>query len=626
MLQAIRDKAHGIFAWVMLIAVGIPFGLWGINNYFDGGKEKPVAVVGDREIFERDVNRAYENLVARLGTSDYDEKQVRHEALEQLINDELITQNAHSHNLTVSEADIRAYVQTQPFFQTDGKFDKEKLKNVLASQGMSSPQFTAQIAKQLLDEQYVRGVSDTVVVTKHQLEDFYRLRNQERQIEYFTLPPKKFDGEIADKDIEAYYQENKSQFQNPEKVSVDYLSLSLDDVAGSFQVTEDELKVQYEEQKAQYSTPEQRKVSHILFAADVDKEDSLKAAQAKAEAVRQRLAKGEDFAKIAKEVSDDKETSDKGGDLGLVNKEGMDPNFTTAAFALGKAEVSQPVKTPFGYHLIKVTELTPATTKKFEEVRSELAKSYQRSAAENKFYDAKQKLDELSFEHNDSLEPVAKALNLKVAQTGLFTHEAGEGIAAEASIRDAAFSPETLDGKNSAAVEIGADKVYVLHLKEHQLASEKPLAEVKADIIAKLRAKRAQEAAHQQAEQLSAEIKQGKSMADAAKSAGASLSKATVKLVGKTDVPAELVKAVNKAPWAKTGKPNPLLATLEDGKQALFMLTEVKDGSIASVDPKELEMAKDYLAKNAGQAELNAFLEHLRTQAKIKINLATDKQ
>jgi peptidyl-prolyl cis-trans isomerase D len=625
MLQAIRDKAHGIFAWVMLIAVGIPFGLWGINNYFDGGQEKPVAVVGDREIFEKDVNRAYENLVARLGSSDYDEKQVRHEALEQVINDELITQNARGHDLTVSEADIRAYVQSQPFFQTGGAFDKDKLKTVLASQGMSSPQFTAQVAKQLVDEQYVRGVADTAFVTKRQLEEFYRLRNQERQIEYFTLPLKTPAGEVADKDIESYYQENKSQFQNPEKVSVEYLSLTLDDVSGSFQATEDELKALYEEQKAQYGTPERRKLSHILISADVDKEESLKAAQAKAEQIRQRLGKGEDFAKLAKEVSDDKDSAAKGGDLGFVDKEAMDPNFSSAAFALGKDEISQPVKTPFGYHVVKVTEVVPATAKKFEEVREELAKSYQRTAAENKFYDAKQKLDELSFEHNDSLEPVAKALNLKIGQTGLFTREAGDGLAAEALLRGAAFTPEVLDGKNSAAVEVGNDKVYALHLKEHQLASDKPLPEVKQDIIAKLRAKRAQEAVRKQAEQLAAEVKQGKAMADAAKSAGVALGKATVKLAGKSELPPELVVAVNKAPLTRAGKPIPALAALENGGQILFVLAEVKDGSLASVDPKELEMAKDYLAKNAGQAELNAFLGHLREQAKVKVS-ASDKQ
>lgn len=625
MLQAIRDKAHGIFAWVMLVGVGIPFGLWGINNYFDGGKEKPVAVVGDRELFERDVNRAYENLVSRLGTSDYDEKQIRQEALEKLIDDELISQNARARDLTVSEADIRAYVQSQPFFQTEGKFDKEKLKTMLASQGMSSPQFTAQVAKQLVDEQYVRGVSDTAFVTKRQLEEFYRLRNQERQIEYFTLPLKVPEEAVADKDIEAYYQANKSQFQNPEKLSVEYLSLTLDDVSKGFQAAEDELKALYEEQKAQYGTPERRKVSHILIGADVDKEESLKAAQAKAEQIRQRLGKGEDFAKLAKELSDDKDSAAKGGDLGFVDKEAMDPNFSGAVFSLGKDEISQPVKTPFGYHLIKVTELVPAKTKKFEEVREELAKSYQRTAAENKFYDAKQKLDELSFENNDSLEPVAKALNLKINQTALFTREAGEGVAAEALLRNAAFTPEVLDGKNSAAVEVGDDKVYVLHLKEHQPASDKPLAEVKQDIVAALRAKQAREALGRQAEQLVAEVRQGKSMAEVAKSVGASLSKASVKLVGKSELPPELVNAVNKAPLTRAGKPSPTLVALEKGGQVLFVLSEVKDGSLASVDPKEQEMAKDYLVRNAGQAELGAFLGSLREQAKVKVSAPSDK-
>ncbi|MFM8333820.1 MAG: SurA N-terminal domain-containing protein [Candidatus Methylumidiphilus sp.] len=619
MLQAIRDKAHGIFAWVMLVVVGIPFALWGINNYFDGGKEKPLAVVGDREIFERDVNRAYENLVARLGTSDYDEKQVRYQALYQLINDELVGQNARNLTLTVSEEDIRAYVQSQPYFQSEGKFDKEKLKMMLAAQGMSSPQFTAQVAKQLLDEQYVRGVSDTAFVTKQQLEGFYRLRNQERVIEYFKIAPKATEGEIADKDIEAYYQENKSLFQNAEKISVDYLGLTLDEVSSSFHATDDELKAQYEEQKAQFGAPERRKVSHILVAGDMENEESAKAVLAKAEQIRARIGKGEDFAKLARELSEDKESATKGGDLGFVNKEALDPNFAASAFSLQQGTVSQPVKTPFGYHLIKVTELIPATIKKFEEVRDELAKNYQRSAAESKFYDAKQKLDELSFEHNDSLELVAKAMDLKIAQTGLFTRESGEGIAAEALVRNAAFTTEVLDGKNSAAVEIDNDKVYVLHIREHQPASDKPLAEVRQDIIARLRNKRTQEAARQQAERLLADVKQGKPMADAAKSAGAALVKATVKLVGKSDLPPALLAAVNKAPLPAGSKPSLSLAALDGGEPILFSLVEVKDGKIDAVDPKELEMAKEYLSKNAGQAELNAFLGQLRERAKVKI-------
>ena len=620
MLQAIRDKAHGIFAWVMLLFVGVPFGLWGINNYFDGGKEKPVAVVGDHDIFEREVNRAYEGLVSRMGSSDYDEKQLRHEALEQVINIELITQSAHREGLTVSDDEIRSYVQTQPFFQTDGKFDKDRLKNVLSSQGLTPQQFTSQVSSQLLSEQFVRGVTDTAIVTKRQLDNFYRFRNQERLVEYLTVPLKKAEKEITDQEIEAFYQANKSQYQNPEKVSVEYISLSIDDVSGDFKPSDDELKVLYEEQKAQLGSPEQRKVSHILIiAGDTGNEAEVKAALTKAEGLRERLNKGEDFAKLAKENSDDKDSPLKNGEVVLYTKETIHPELANTAFALAKGEVSQPVKTSFGYDLVKVIDIVPATTKPFEEVRAELEKSYRRNAAENKFYEAKQKLDEMSFEHNDGLEPLAKNLGIKIAQTGLFTRDVGEGIVTEPSLRAAAFATDVLEGKNSPALEVGSDKVYVFHLKEHQPTSDKPLAEVKAQIVAKLQSKQAEDGAKKLAEQLIADVKQGKSLADAAKSIGVNVNKATVKLAGKTDVPPALMKAVNKAPRPRGGKPSPLLASMENGEQVVFVLTEVKDGSAASVDPKELEMAKDYLSKNAGQAEFNAYLDYLRDQMGVKI-------
>ena len=485
---------------------------------------------------------------------------------------------------------------------------------------MSQQQFASEVASQLLNEQFVRGVSDTAIVTKRQLENFYKFRNQERLIEYFTIPLKKANGGVQDKDIEAYYQANKSQFQNPEKISVDYISLTIDDVAGDFKPTEEELKSLYEEQKAQFGNPEQRKLSHILIAADMDKETEAKAALAKAEGLRQRATGGEDFAKLAKENSDDKESAVKGGDLGQFNKDAMDPGFSAAALVLAKGEVSQPVKTPFGYHLIKVTELIPATTKKFEEVRAELEKSYRHNAAENKFYDAKQKLDEMSFEHNDGLDALAKNLNRTIAQTGQFTRDVGEGEAAESVFRVAAFGPEVLEGKNSPVLEVGTEKVYVLHLREHIPASDKPLAEVRGQIVAKLQTKMAQEAARKQAEQFLAELKQGKPMADVAKSIGVALNKATVKLAGKSDVPPALMVAVNKAPRPVGGKPNPLLAALDNGEQAVFLLTEVKDGTLASVDPKELEMAKDYLVKNGGQAQFNAYLDYLRNKTGVKVS------
>ncbi|WP_045225804.1 SurA N-terminal domain-containing protein [Methyloterricola oryzae] len=621
MLQAIRNRAQGIFAWIILVLICVPFALWGIQNYLDSGKELPVAVVGDRDIFERDVNRVYEQSLANLvGLGQYDEAELKREALNRVIKEEVITQNAQDKGLAVSDEDVRAFIQTLPYFQTDGKFDKEKYRLMLSSQGLSAAQFVMQIRKALLMEQLQRSVSDTGFTTQKDLSEFYRLRNQERSIEYLTLPVVKFEGEIPQQEIAAYYEQNPAEFQTPEKVSVQYLLLSLEQIASTMEPGEDEIKALYEEQKSQLTTPERRKVSHILITTDSEHPEDDPKALEKAQQIRQRLAKGEDFAKVAKEASQDKLSAEKGGDLGFINKDAMEPNFADAAFALGKGALSEPVKTSFGYHLIKVTELEPASTKRYEEVRDELAKNLKRSAAENKFYELGQTLTEQSFEHPDTLEPAAKALNLSIQETALFTRDLGTDAAAEKEVREAAFNSDVLSGKNSEPVEIGGEKVYVVRVKEHQPAAAKPLDSVKQEIVAKLRDKKAREAAKERTDKLLAGLKTDGTLADLAKGAGVSLNQPQPFQRNTDKLPLPLVAAAFKAPRPlQAGNARPERLVLENGDQVLFRVLAVKDGTTQSVDPKELEMATEYLQKNMGQEEYAAFVEQLRVGADVYI-------
>jgi len=620
MLQAIRNRAQGIFAWIILILICVPFALWGIQNYLDSGKELPVAVVGDRDIFERDVNRVYEQSLASLvGLGQYDESELKREALNRLVKEEVITQHAQDKGLAVSEEEVRNFVQTLPYFQTEGKFDKEKYKMMLSSQGMGAAQFAAQIRKALTMEQFQRGVSDTGFVTKRQIESFYRLRNQERQIEYLTVPYKKYEGEISPSEIQAYYDQNPGEFQNPEKVSVQYLALSMDQIANTMEPTEEEVRNLYEEQKNQLATAERRKVSHILITTDADKPDADKGALEKIQQIRARLLKGEDFAKLAKEISEDKASAEKGGDLGFINRDTMEQNFANAAFAQAKGEVSEPVKTSFGYHLIKVTEIEAASTKSFAEVRAELAKTLQRSAAENKFYELGQTLTEQSFEHPDSLEPAAKALNLSVQETELFTRDEGTGVAQEKEVRDAAFNADVLNGKNSEPVEIGNEKVYVVRVKEHQPASARPLADVKQAIIEKLRDQKARAAARKMAEELLAGLKAETPLADVAKAAGLTLSQPPAFQRNTDKLPPAVVTAAFKAPRPSEGKGKAEIVGLENGDEVIFRVLAVKEGTTASVEAKELGMAKDFLEKNVGQDEFAAFVEQLRVGTDVYI-------
>jgi peptidyl-prolyl cis-trans isomerase D len=218
MLQAIRDKAQGIFAWAMLILVGVPFALWGIQNYFDGGKEMAVAEVSGHEIFERDVNRAYEGMLSSIaGIGQYDETQIRQEALNKLIADALVSKFTSDNLLVVGDEDVRAFVQGLPYFQTDSQFDKEKYKQALRAQGTTPAQFAAQIRKALIQEQVQRGISDTAFTTQRKLEEFYRLRNQSRRIEYLTVPLQKNADNVSEDEIAAFYHEHEAEFVTPEQ-------------------------------------------------------------------------------------------------------------------------------------------------------------------------------------------------------------------------------------------------------------------------------------------------------------------------------------------------------------------------------------------------------------------------
>ncbi len=620
MLQAIRERAHGIFAWVMLIAIGVPFGLWGIQNYIDTGKEKPAAVVGDREIFDREVTKAYEQSLNNLvGIDDFDEKKLRQDALERLIREEVLAQCAEAKSLAVSDTEARSFVQTLPYFQTDGKFDKDKYKVMLSAQGMTPNQFVAQIRRALLMEQFQHSVLDSAFVTKGELETLLRLKNQERDLEYVKIPLAPVTRNFTDAEIEAWYQQHLADYRNPEKVSVEYLALNLEDLAREVQVSEEDLHKLYEEQKASFGTPERRKISHILIAVEGSGEAAEKAAQAKAESIRERLVKGEDFVKLAQEASSDSVSGKSGGDLGFLDKDAQEEAFTKAAESLNEGEISAPVKTSFGYHLIKLTQLVPAKIKSFEEVREELRKLAQHNGAETSFYEKGQKLTEQTFEQPDILEPAARQLNLKVQVTGPFTREAGEGLAAEEAVRKAAFSEEVLGGRNSDPIELGNEKAVVLRIKDHQPATDKPLAEVREAVIARLRDQEARAETAKRSQQLQTAVRSGKSLAEAAKGLGLETSKSGFIRRENDKLPPELVRAAFNAARPAADKATPGEVALPDGSQFVFRITAVKDGAANVADAKEQTTVSEFLMRNEAQREFSSFVERLRELADVTL-------
>jgi peptidyl-prolyl cis-trans isomerase D len=622
MLQAIRERAQGVFAWVILILITVPFALWGIQNYFDTGKEMPVAVVGDREFFQRDVNRAYEQVAQNLsGVTQFDEQQLRKQALDRLIRDEVLLQATKNLGIVVTDSSVRDFIQSMDYFQTDGKFDQEKYKLILSSQRKSSPEFTEQVRKALEMEQYQRGITDSSFVTDYQLDRFFRLFDQERTIEYVLISTKPSDALVSEKAIEQYYQAHVSSFQTPERVVVEFLELKLEDLARDVHPTEEELRAFYEEQKDVYTTEERRKVSHILVAVSPQANpEELKAAREKIDRAKQRIQKGEDFAAVARELSDDSASAKNGGDLGLITRGIMEKNFDEAAFELSEGEVSEPVKTSFGFHLIKVTELEPGKTKPFADVKEELKKVYQLQEAENKFYQAGETLAELSYEHPDNLEAAAQALELTTKKTGPFTRDKGDDIAAEAAVREAAFSEEILGGHNSEPIEIGSDRLIVLRINEHFPAETKPLADVRQQIVEAIRLENARNQAKKRAQELYQALEKGQPLEELAAANDLKLENpAPIKRATSSELPGPLVKAVFEAAKPQEGQSIPVIVGLPNGDQALINLLAVKDGDASKVDAKKREAVKAQLANAEGRALFNSLIAQLRSEADVRI-------
>ncbi|MDD1605353.1 MAG: SurA N-terminal domain-containing protein [Methylococcaceae bacterium] len=616
MLTKIREKAHGLFAQVLLIGICVLFGLWGINNYTDSSKEAAVASVGDKDFYQRDVNKAYEQYSQQFQGMGIDEQSLKDQALEKLISDEVLLQYVHKQGLVATDDATRDFIKTLPYFQIDGKFNDGQYKAVLSSQRMTSADFVSRIKNALIMEQFQNGLINSSFATNYDVENFFKIQNQQRDVDTMTVTIPSLTEQPSDTEISSYYQQHQAQYQIPEQLSIEYVELSLTDLAKKVPVTDEKLKAFYEDQKDTYTTPERRKISHILFIVNDKVND--KTALEKAQKAKQELAT-KDFAVLAKEVSDDKLTAKTGGDLGLFNAGALEKPLEDAAKTLKLGEVSNPVKSAFGYHLIKVTELVAGDIKPYDSVKNEVTNAYQKAQAENSFYESGEALTALSFEHPDSLQVVADTLGLTIKKSNLFTKDKGDGIAAEDKIRSAAFAEEVLQGNNSTPIELGSDRLVVLRQLEHKEAAARDLKDVKAEIAAVLLADKAKLQTITQAKKIVSRLQAGESMQAIAAEQKLNIKKATGLTRNKQELPAPLADAIFKAAKPVGDKPSVFMVPLATGEQVIVNLTKVTTGVMSEDDKKKLELAKKNIAHAFGQSEFNTVVNSLQSTADIKI-------
>jgi len=377
-----------------------------------------------------------------------------------------------------------------------------------------------------------------------------------------------------------------------------------------------QIKSYYEENKVLYSEKERRKISHILFAKT--KDTTLEQALEKAKEAKLRLVK-EKFPAIAKALSDDKLTAKVGGDLGLFEVGVMEPGFEKVAASLELGQVSEPVESAFGYHLITVTELVPAVTKELATVADDVKKAVQRAEAEITFYELGESLTELSFENSDNLQVVAETLDLKVQKSTLFTRNAGTGIAADIKVRNMAFSESVLQGNNGEPVELSDDSLVIVRVLEHQPAETKSLDQVKAGIVVAIQAQKAKDNAQKTAETIKQQLLNGVAFNAAVK--GQKLKVKTLNNLARNN--SDLAWQVNQAVF-KAAKPSSaadstiIVVASAEGEQTIVKLLSVTAGSVSGEAEKE-KLATMNISNALGKADYAAIIDGIRVNTAVSV-------
>ena len=629
MLEFIRNHAQSWFAWVMFAFISIPFVLWGVHQYADTNADINVAVVNGKQISIDEYQRAYQQQRDRIqrmlgknfDPSLIDNEQFKKNILENLVEREVLRQGAHDAGLRVSAVRVGAEIRGIPSLQSKGQFDPELYHRLLRAQGLSVGAFENTVSDDLVIQQLNQGIADSAFVTKPELDALLRIKLQQRDIGYAVVPAASYLGEATVKDdaIEQYYKDNADLFRIPERVSMDYLELSVDTLAKDVKVTEEAARERYKEREADFATPEERHARHILIQVASDApQEKVDAAKKKAEDILARIRKGESFSELAKKFSQDPGSAKEGGDLGFFGRGVMDKAFEQAAYALKVGEVSEPVRSTFGFHIIKLEGIRGGQRKPFEQVRSEVERDIKRQQAEEKFYSEADTLSNLAFEHADDLTTAAQELHLPIQNTGLFTRDNGPGIADNPKVRAAAFADDVLvGGKNSEAIEITQEHVVVLHLKEHKPATLRPLEEVREDIRQKLRLEAAKAKAKTVGEDAVRRIKGGEDAA--AVTANLKLKWERLGYVareGSKENPQIVEAAFSLMP---SGDAKPVFdgESLQSGDYAIYGLYAVKEGDPAGADEKTVESLKSSLAKEYGQVTFEDYLDALKQKMEI---------
>lgn len=622
MFDLIRNNKK-IVQLVMALIV-LPFALWGVDSYRNSGGGNDIATVGGTPIGQEEFQRALTEQQDRLRTQNVpaqmlESPELRRAVLEELINRRLLLLHAGKSNLGVSDEMLFNFIAALPSLQVDGKFSRERYEALAAAQGMDIAQFETLLKRDLIMQQSTLAAGGSSVAGRLPAERWLVAQLEEREVAEVMLRAEQFP--ISEKPdaaaVQRFYEANRTRFEQPEQVRVEYLVLNQDQLTTNTQIGDAEIKAAYQANEARYKTPEERRASHILIRADKQmKEAEIKAAEEKAgQLLAQLQATPADFAKLAKEHSQDPGSAQNGGDLGFFGRDMMVKPFEEAAYALKENQLSGVVRSDFGFHIIKLTGIRPERVRPFDEVRGEIAADLKRQAGAKLYAEAAEGFANTVYEQPDSLQPAAEKYGLKVQATEWLARGGQvETPFTNPKLMQAIFGEDAVKNKrNTEAIEVAPKTLVSARVVEHRPATLMPLEEV-SGVIEKVLAREASvaKAAAAGAAELEKLNKGEKS----------SLSWSAARTVSRLHAP-NLSPEARTAVFAVDTKKLPAYAGVKTaGGFALYRVDQVKpfDPAAEGEAAARARALRQQYGDLVAQQELLGWLAALREQYGVKIN------
>ncbi len=626
MLEDIREKSQGLTAKIILGLIILTFAVAGVGSYTNS-VDTSVATVNGEAISQQAFNKAYQAQRGRMAqqfgemfdTLSNDANYManfRQGVLDNLINEKLIDQNSEALAIRVSDLRLKETIRKMPEFQVDGVFDNNRYLAIINQAGFfQSSDFRDYLRVEMTRRQLSQALISTEFSLPYQEKLQLALQNQTRDIRFATVSAQQFKAtiELTEEEVNSYYLANQARFQNKEQVKVDYISLNVAELAKDIKVTDADIANYYQENSASYIEAAQRRISHILIEfSDGDTDDET--AKTQAQAVLSRLEQGEDFAALAKEVSNDTFSGENGGDLEWLEPGVMEESFDEAALALTKLDdISPLVKTSFGYHVLKLTDYKEEVVQDLADIQADLRIKLSNDQAQEKFFALQQEMARISFEFPDSLEDAAAEVNATIQTSPWLLRAGNTAPFDQTKVIEAAFSDIVLqDNMNSDLIEVNDDVAIVLRLNTFQEASVKPLSEVEAQIKDILVNQKATEKAQQTVDSLLADYNAGTDIST-------QLTALKTSFVSKVNVARyspEIDQSISRAafvlPHPVSGVISASTVALSNGDLALVEVTAVGVNETAA-NPNLAQQQTSQLAQSAYQS----FVNSLKVGAKI---------